>query len=118
MGRIIIRAVKTYAFHGCLPAEKKIGGIYKTTIWIDGDFAESEKKDDLTKTVDYETVTSIILEEMKQSSDLIEHVARRILNKTFLTFSNIKKLKVKIVKIKPPVSADIPQVEYILKKKR
>ena len=44
------------------------------------------KKDDLTKTVDYETVTSIILEEMKQSSDLIEHVARRILNKTFSTF--------------------------------
>ena len=77
-----------------------------------------KKKDDLTKTVDYETVTSIILEEMKQSSDLIEHVARRILNKTFSTFSNIKKLKVKIVKIKPPVSADIPQVEYILKKKR
>ena len=44
MGRIIIRDVKTYAFHGCLSAEKKIGGVYKTTIWIDGDFAESEKK--------------------------------------------------------------------------
>ena len=118
MGRIIIRDVKTYAFHGCLPAEKKIGGVYKTTIWIDGDFTESEKEDDLTKTVDYEKVTSLILDEMKQSSDLIEHVARRILNKTLSTFSNIKKLKVKIVKIKPPVSADIPQVEYILKKKR
>ena len=38
----------------CLSSEKKIGGIYKTTLWIDGDFSESEREDNLSKTVDYE----------------------------------------------------------------
>tara|TARA_B100000902_G_C27081313_1_gene799041 strand:+ start:471 stop:827 length:357 start_codon:yes stop_codon:yes gene_type:complete len=118
MGKIIIKDIQNYAYHGCLPSEKKIGGIYKTTLWIEGDFSESEIDDDLTKTVDYESVILLVKEEMKHSSDLIEHVARRILDKMMGRFSNIKKLKVRVVKIKPPVNADVPQVEYILKKKR
>ena len=118
MGKIIIKDIQNYAYHGCLPSEKKIGGTYKTTLWIEGDFSESEIDDNLTKTVDYESVILLVKEEMKHSSDLIEHVARRILDKTMGRFSNIKKLKVRVVKIKPPVNADVPQVEYILKKKR
>tara|TARA_A100000164_G_C21781641_1_gene711311 strand:- start:93 stop:449 length:357 start_codon:yes stop_codon:yes gene_type:complete len=118
MGKIIIKDIQNYAYHGCLPSEKKIGGVYKTTLWIEGDFSESETDDNLAKTVDYESVILLVKEEMKRSSDLIEHVARRILDRTMERFSNIKKLKVRVVKIKPPVNADAPQVEYILKKKR
>ena len=96
MGKIIIKDIQNYAYHGCLPSEKKIGGTYKTTLWIEGDFSESEIDDNLTKTVDYESVILLVKEEMKHSSDLIEHVARRILDKTMGRFSNIKKLKVLI----------------------
>ena len=118
MGKIIIRDIKSYAYHGCLPSEKKIGGVYKTTLWIEGDFTESEIEDDLSKTIDYEKVILLVNDEMSKSSDLIEHVARRILNQTMGLFTNITKLKVKVVKIKPPVKADVPQVEYVLEKKR
>jgi len=118
MGKIIIRDIKNYAYHGCLPSEKKIGGTYKTTLWIEGDFAESEYEDDLMKTIDYEKVVVLVNNEMSLSSDLIEHVTRRISDKMMELFSNITKLKVRVVKIKPPVSAEVPQVEYVLEQKR
>ena len=118
MGKIIIRDIKNYAYHGCLPSEKKIGGIYKTTLWIDGDFSESEKEDDLRKTIDYEQVILLVSGEMNQSSHLIEHVTRRILEKIMSSFSEIIKLKVRVVKITPPVKAEVPQVEYVLEQKR
>ena len=118
MGRIIIREILTHAYHGCLPSEKKIGGEYKITLWIDGDFTESEKTDLLEDTVDYDKVVNLVSHEMRQSSNLIENVAYRIANKMMLEFSKIKKLKIKVIKITPPVSAEVPQVEYLLEKKR
>ncbi len=118
MGKIIIRDIQNYAFHGCLPSEKKIGGLYKTTLWIEGDFSESEQQDNLNKTIDYEKVALLVSYEMKRSSDLIENVTRRILDNMMDTFPKITTLKVRVVKIKPPLKAEVPQVEYVLRQKR
>ncbi len=118
MGKIIIRDIKSYAYHGCLPSEKKIGGVYKTTLWIEGDFSESEQTDDLSQTIDYEKVVALVDAQMIISSDLIENVTRRILDSMMNAFPKIVKLKVRVVKIKPPINAEVPQVEYVLEKKR
>ncbi len=118
MGKIIIRDIKNYAYHGCLPSEKKIGGIYKTTLWIEGNFTESEQEDNLSKTIDYEKVVALVDAQMIISSDLIENVTRRILDSMMNAFPKIVKLKVRVVKIKPPINAEVPQVEYVLEKKR
>ena len=37
MGKIVVKNLRSYAYHGCLEAEK-IGTYYETTIWVDGDF--------------------------------------------------------------------------------
>ena len=118
MGKIIIRDIQNYAFHGCLPSEKKIGGVYKTTLWIEGDFSESEQEDDLSATIDYEKVALLVCDEMKKPSNLIENVTRRILDRMMGLFPKIMILKVRVVKIKPPVNAEVPQVEYVLEQKR
>ena len=118
MGKIIIRELLTYAYHGCLPEEKKIGGQYKTTLWIHGNFSQAEKSDVLGKTIDYEKVIGLINNEMKKPSNLIENVAHRILESIMVEFSNIDKIEIKLIKINPPVKAEIPQVEYFLEKKR
>ena len=118
MGKIIIRDIQNYAFHGCLPSEKKIGGVYKTTLWIEGDFSESEQGDNLSSTIDYEKVALLVCDEMKKSSDLIENVTRRIFDRMMDLFPKIMILKVRVVKINPPVNAEVPQVEYVLEQKR
>ena len=55
---------------------------------------------------------------MSSSSNLIEHITRRISDNMIKKFSKIVKLKVRVVKIKPPINAEVPQVEYVLEKKR
>lgn len=119
MAKIVVRDLRSYAFHGCLDAEKKIGGHYETTVWVEGDFNKSEQTDLLKDAVDYETLGLIVQEEMKTSSNLIENVAYRILNEIEKSFSNhdLFNVGIKIVKINPPVKGDVPQVEYIKEKK-
>ena len=44
MGKIVVKNLRSYAYHGCLEAEKKIGTYYETTISVDGDFSKSESE--------------------------------------------------------------------------
>jgi len=118
MGKIIVRDLKSYAYHGCLESEKKIGGHYETTVWVEGDFSKAEGKDLLQDSVDYETLGIIVQEQMKISSNLIENVVIRILNEIEKMFQNhiLYNIGVKVIKINPPVKGDVPQVEYIKEK--
>ena len=119
MGKIIVRDLKSYAYHGCLESEKKIGGHYETTVWVEGDFSKAEGKDLLQDSVDYETLGIIVQEQMKISSNLIENVVIRILNEIEKVFRNytLHNIGVKVIKITPPVKGDVPQVEYIKEKR-
>ena len=119
MGKIVVKNLRSYAYHGCLEAEKKIGTYYETTIWVDGDFSKSEKTDDLNDAVDYEKLGIIVQEQMKISSNLIEHVVARIIKEIEIQFSDylLGLIKVKVAKINPPVKGDVPQVEYIKEKR-
>ena len=73
MGKIVVKNLRSYAYHGCLEAEKKIGAFYETTIWVSGDFTESEKSDDLKDAVDYEKLGIIVQEQMKLHIRLEKH---------------------------------------------
>lgn len=119
MGKIIVRDLNSYAFHGCLESEKKIGGNYKTTVWVEGDFSKAESKDLLQDSIDYETLGLIVQEQMKISSNLIENVVIRILNEIEKAFHNytLHNIGVKVIKINPPVKGDVLQVEYIKEKR-
>ena len=118
MGKIIVRDLNSYAYHGCLNAEKEIGGHYKTTICVEGDFSKSEDSDLLQDAIDYEMLGLIAQEQMQVSSNLIENVVGRIFNEieTKLSSYDIQHIYVKVVKVNPPVKGDVPQVEYIKEK--
>ncbi len=118
MNCIQVYGIRSYAFHGCLESEKKIGGNYKTTVWVEGDFSKAESKDLLQDSIDYETLGLIVQEQMKISSNLIENVVIRILNEIEKAFHNytLHNIGVKVIKINPPVKGDVPQVEYIKEK--
>ena len=89
MGKIILRNLICYSYHGCFSEENKIGSEYKLDIWVEGDFSLAEQTDKLSHAVDYVTISDIASEEMAVSSKLIEHVASRILSRVFLRWKNI-----------------------------
>lgn len=111
---IEINGIKLYAFHGCLPEEGRVGGHYTVDIAMETNFSEAALTDELVKTIDYVDVNKIVAEEMLIRSKLIEHVGQRIFLRLKKEIVNIHKLRVKIVKICPPINGDVENVAIII----
>jgi len=109
-----VNGIKLYAHHGCLDEEGIIGAHYKVDVSMITDFSEAAEMDDLTKTIDYVFVNKIVEEEMAIRSLLIEHVGKRIYTRLYNDFPTIEKLKIKIIKICPPINGDVDNVAIII----
>ena len=118
MGVIQVNNIKLYAFHGCLEEEAKIGSDYRVDVAIKADLKKSAKTDELIDTVDYVHLNHIVKEEMAIRSKLLEEVAQRILNRFFKELRMIRRAKISVAKINPPIGGNVQEVVIILKKKR
>jgi len=118
MGIIKVNNIKLYAYHGCLDEEAKIGSEYRVDVSIKADLKKSAKTDDLIDTVDYVHLNYIVKEEMAIRAKLLEEVAQRILNRMFKELKKVKKAKVSVSKINPPIGGNVEEVVIILTKKR
>ena len=114
---IEVNGIKLYAFHGCLTEEGKIGGHYTVDISLTTDFTEAAISDELIQTIDYCDINRIVTEEMAIRSKLIEHVGQRIYNRIQNEIDNVTTLKVKIIKICPPINGDVQNVAIIIEYK-
>ena len=118
MGIIQVNNIKLYAFHGCLDEEGKIGSEYSVDVEVKADLKKSSKTDELSDTVDYVHLNSIVKEEMAIRSKLLEEVAQRILDRILKEIIMVKKAKVSVAKINPPIGGNVEEVVIILTKKR
>jgi dihydroneopterin aldolase len=115
---INLNNIRVYAYHGCLPEETKIGSDYKVDISVDANLNTSAESDELCDTVDYVHLNKIVKEEMAVASKLLEHVAKRILDRIFAELEIVKKAQVKVAKLNPPLGGDVEDVSITLSKKR
>ena len=118
MGKIQVNNIKIYAYHGCLDEEAKIGSEYRVDIEIVANLQKSSKTDELIDTVDYVHLNFIVKEEMAIRAKLLEHVAKRIIDRIFDELIMVKKAKVSVAKINPPIGGNVEEVAVILTKKR
>jgi dihydroneopterin aldolase len=118
MGIIQVNNIKLYAFHGCLEEEEKIGSDYRVDVAIKADLKKSARTDELIDTVDYVHLNHIVKEEMAIRSKLLEEVAQRILDRFFKELRMIRKAKISVAKINPPIGGNVEEVVIILTKKR
>ncbi|CAI8165442.1 MAG: Dihydroneopterin aldolase [Polaribacter sp. SA4-10] len=118
MGSIQVNNIKIYAYHGCLEEEAIIGSEYRVDVEVKADLIKSAKTDELEDTVDYVHLNHIVKQEMAIRSKLLEEVAQRILNRFFNELKMIKKAKISVSKINPPIGGNVEEVVVILKKKR
>ena len=81
MGRIYLKNIRLYAFHGCMDEEEKIGSDYVVNVFVDTDLSHSSLSDDLKDTVDYVALHAIVKKEMSIRAKLLEKVADRILKR-------------------------------------
>ena len=110
MGKIYLKNIRLYSFHGCMDEEEKIGSDYVVNVIVDSDLNQSSISDDLKETVDYVSLHAIVKEEMFVRSMLLENVANRILKKIFFKHKCVSHVKVKVAKINPPISGNVEEV--------
>ncbi len=118
MGKIKLQNIRVYAYHGCLIEEGHIGSDYRVDLVVHADLSKSAKTDNLQDTVDYVFLNKVIEEEMAIRSKLLETVANRILERILSESTMVKKAKVAISKINPPIDGDVEMVSIIMKKTR
>lgn len=110
MGTIKLKNIRTYSFHGCLEEEGKIGSDYVVDLEVKSDLRKSALSDDLHDTVDYVHLNKIVVEEMDIRSKLLEHVAHRVIVRTFKEIPSISRIKIGVSKINPPIGGDVEKV--------
>jgi len=110
MGRIYLKNIRLYAFHGCMDEEEKIGSDYVVNVFVDTDLSRSSLSDDLKDTVDYVALHAIVKKEMSIRAKLLEKVADRILKRILKEHPEVVLVNVKVAKRNPPIGGNVEEV--------
>ena len=96
-----------FAYHGCFREEQIIGTKFNVDLYMAVNTAKAQHSDDLYDTVNYQAVYEVVKDEMKRSSKLLEHVARRILNRVKKEFPSVEAATIKVKKMNPPLGGQM-----------
>ncbi len=118
MGKITLRNIRVFSYHGCLEEEGKIGSDYRVDLTVKGDLSHSALSDALSDTIDYVHLNKIVKEEMAVRAKLLETVADRILNRVLKELLLVQKVKVDVSKINPPIGGNVAMVTVSRSKSR
>jgi dihydroneopterin aldolase len=102
---IRMEGMKFYAFHGVLPQENLVGANYYIDLKLKTDFTRAAETDELAGTVSYADIHTVVKEEMKIPSKLLEHVCQRIARRLFHDFPTIETIDISLFKENPPMGA-------------
>jgi len=102
---VALKDVKCHAFHGYYP-EEQLTGIY---FMVDATvtFLPNNDTENLERTVNYEVLNNIILEEMKRTKKMLETVVKNILDRIVNYYPFILTGEVGIRKLNPPMPGQV-----------
>ena len=115
MGKVILKDIRIYAFHGCMEEEELIGSDYIVNLEVETNMHQPANSDLLKDAVDYVQLNTIVKEEMLIRSRLLEHIAQRIIDRILKQFPMVKNVEVKVAKQNPPIGGDVKEVCVCIK---
>lgn len=92
-----------FSYHGCLPQERLEGNTFLVDFFCEYDFSPALQSDALEDTLDYGEIYDIIAAQMAIPSNLLEHVAGRIVSAVSAAHPELEHFRVRISKVNPPV---------------
>lgn len=110
MAVIKLENMEFHAYHGCMEHEKKLGNTFLVTIEMTIDTKAAGKNDDLIDTLNYQLVYDVVKKQMDTPSNLIEHVAQRIINNLTDSFPQVSFFTLKLSKLNPPLGGKTEKV--------
>jgi dihydroneopterin aldolase len=114
MGLIRIEDMEFYAFHGHYREEQIVGNHFLVDVTIETDTDRAGKSDALSDTLNYQAAYLVVKKEMETTSNLLEHIATRILDALYREMAGIIKATVKVSKLNPVMGGRIGRVSVEL----
>ena len=114
MSNLELKEMKFFACHGVTEQERTVGNTYIVDLKIFFNFSRATQTDDLNDTINYAEVYALVAQVMAIPSNLIEHVAARILHEVHIRFANIARAEVRVAKQNPPLGGDIKEAAVFM----
>ena len=111
MGKIVIEEMEFYAFHGHYAEEQIVGNRFLVDLEMECDLEPAAESDQLEDAVNYQHAYQLIKQEMRRKkSNLLENIAKRILDALFSEMQGIQNATIRIRKMHPPMGGPIRSV--------
>ena len=102
-GKISLEGLEFHAYHGVYAHERSSGNKFEVDITVEAKFQEKVLEDDLSGTINYESLYEVVKEEMQRPSKLLETVGYSISNRILSAFADVHQVEIKISKFNPPI---------------
>ena len=112
---VFLRNVRFHAFHGVLPQERQVGGDFLLSLRVAYPLDTAMESDEVGDTLNYATLFELVKREMDVPSQLLEHVAGRIVKAVMAAFPAVTSVELELMKQNPPMGADCDGAGIFLK---
>lgn len=89
-----------------MPQEQQVGGEFLVSVRVGYPFAAAMESDEVADTLSYADLYELVREQMSIPSQLLEHVAGRIVKAIQTQYPLATSVALKITKKNPPMGAD------------
>lgn len=113
-GFIQLNELEFFAYHGVSEQEKKVGNTFIIDFECKLDLSKASESDRLEDTISYADLFLLIKKEMEIPSNLLEHVAGRIIKSIRERYPQIQRIKISVAKINPPVGGQVTNAKIII----
>lgn len=122
MTKIALEGMLFHAYHGYYPEEQMVGNQYQVDVYLETGIQKVHPSvvlptDDISTTVNYETIYNICKLEMKKPVKMIETLAGNILRKIKTYYGGleqeedykviVKHVRVRVTKFNPPLGGKV-----------
>lgn len=119
MGKIIIKGLRVYAWHGVNPEEKEDGQIFELDIEAQADLSAACLSDRIEDTVSYAKMIKLACALMtSEKNDLIERAAQRVAEGLLNECRGLDSVKITLKKPNAPINADLKYAAVEIELKR
>lgn len=116
MGQLVLENMEFYAHHGHFREEKIIGGRFSVDLIIETELSKASQSDDLQDAVDYSRIYEAVRSQMAESSNLVEHLAARIVDAVYAVSDKITRVTATVSKLNPAIGGSMSKFSVVLTK--
>ena len=115
---IELRGMSFHAGHGCYAEEKITGNRFEVDLKLRPYTSAAPQTDNIDDALNYQDAYNIVAEQVAVTSNLLEHVAQRILSALFAHYKTLEWASVSVAKLAPAMGGKINRVQVTMEQER